>query len=75
MITKTSIRVIKRGRSDGKDTVAALKSDETATRSARSVLRATVSAWVREFQQQRRTEPKRAFRSLFGEQASHPGED
>ena len=72
MTTKTSIRVIKRGRGDGENAEAALKSKETATASARSVVRATVSSWVREFQQRRRTDSKRAFRSLFEEQASHP---
>ncbi len=72
MTTKTSIRVIKRGRVDDKNAEAALKSNETATASARSVVRATVSSWVREFQQQRRTDPKRAFRSLFEEQDPHP---
>ena len=72
MTTKTSIRVIKRGRGDGENAEAALKSNETATASALSVVRATVSTWVRESQQQRRTDPKRAFRSLFEDQALHP---
>ena len=71
-MTKTSIRVIKGGSGEGDKVEAALKSNETACRSARTVVRATVSSWVREFQQRRRADPKRAFRSLFEEQASHP---
>ena len=71
MTTKTSIRVIKGGRGDGKNAEAALKSNETATASARSAMRATISTWVREFQQRRRTDAKRAFRSLFEGPSAH----
>ena len=72
MRTETPIRVIKRGHGDCKNAEAALKSNETVMESALSVVRATISSWVREFQQRRRTDSERAFRSLFEEQASHP---
>lgn len=65
MTTKTPIRVIKRSHADDQNAEAVLKSDEATTASARSAARATVSTWVREFQQQQRTDPRRAFRSLF----------
>lgn len=71
MNTKTPIKIIKRGRGEGTDAEAALMNTETATTSARAVVRAAVSSWVREFQQQRRTNPKRAFGSLFEERTSY----
>ena len=67
MTTKAPIKVIKRNeRNSEKKKVAegpnAVK--KTAQDTARDMV-ATVSDWVNEFQQKRRTETKQAFQNLF----------
>ena len=66
MTTKAPIKVIKRDERNRENKVAegpnAVK--KTAQDTARDMV-ATVSDWVNEFQQKRRTETKQAFQNLF----------
>lgn len=66
MTTKAPIKVIKRNERNRENNVAdgenAVK--KTAQETARDMV-ATVSDWVNEFQQKRRTGTKQAFRNLF----------
>ncbi|MBV9211779.1 MAG: hypothetical protein JOZ52_14155 [Acidobacteria bacterium] len=68
MQTKTPIKVIKRDERNRQETVAenATNNKRTAQEAARDMV-ATVSNWVNEFQQKRRTETKQAIKSLFPE--------
>lgn len=74
MSTRT-IKVIKRDERNQQSTKeivsqAAVKNGRTAARE----MVATVSTWVNDFQQKRRTETKRAFESLFVDPAPQPTE-
>lgn len=66
MQTKTPIKVIKRDERNRQESVAesATNNKRTAQETARDMV-ATVSNWVNEFQQKRRTETKQAIKSLF----------
>ena len=66
MQTKTPIKVIKREERTRQETVAesATNVKKTTQETARDMV-TTVSNWVNEFQQKRRTETKQAFKSLF----------
>jgi hypothetical protein len=68
MQTKTPIKVIKRDERNRQEPVAesATNNKRTAQETARDMV-ATVSNWVNEFQQKRRTETKQAIKSLFPE--------
>lgn len=73
MSAKSTVRIIKGnpGEAGGKDTVASITSQRATEHSVRDIA-ATVSTWVREFQQRRRVNPKQAFAGLFKEQILHP---
>jgi hypothetical protein len=66
MQTKTPIKVIKREERTRQENVAesATNVKKTTQETARDMV-STVSNWVNEFQQKRRTETKQAFKSLF----------
>ena len=68
---KKAIRVIKSGQRQIID--GAAKAEGTERQSLRNATRevaGNVSAWVKEFQQRRQPNPRRAFASLFIEPAS-----
>ena len=75
MTTNKSIKIIKRGERAAleAEASAAAQSEQkkSATESARDVV-ATVSEWVNEFQQKRRTETSQALKTLFGETTPQP---
>ncbi|HYN85778.1 MAG TPA: hypothetical protein VER32_11015 [Pyrinomonadaceae bacterium] len=64
MKTKTPIKIIKRGERNRPVVEPAEK--KSAKEAARDMV-ATVSDWVSEFQQKRRTETRQAIKSLFTE--------
>ena len=68
MTKKAPIRVIKRGELNRqeKPPERVKSTRETAQETARDMV-ATVTNWVSEFQQKRRTETKEAFKTLFPE--------
>lgn len=66
MKTKTPIKVIKRGERSRPDASPAVVEKKTAKEAARDMV-STVSEWVSEFQQKRRTETRQAIKSLFTE--------
>jgi hypothetical protein len=72
MKTKQTIKIIKRGE---RPVVKATPEQEvvkkTAQESARDMV-ATVSSWVGEFQQRRRSETAQALKTLFPETATRP---
>lgn len=74
MTTNKSIKIIKRGARAAQEAEASAAQSEqkkSATESARDVV-ATVSEWVNEFQQKRRTETSQALKTLFGETTPQP---
>ncbi len=78
MSTKT-VKVIKRNERNHQVTrevviQPAAKTGRNAAQAAARDMVATVSTWVNEFQQKRRTETKRAFESLFADSAPQPTE-
>lgn len=64
MAQKTPIKVIKRDERNRKESAAEEPQRKTAQETARDMV-STVSNWVQEFQQKRRTETTRAIQSLF----------
>lgn len=68
MAQKTPIRVIKRDERNRKESAAEQPQRKTAQETARDMV-STVSNWVQEFQQKRRTETTRAIQSLFPDPA------
>lgn len=70
MTKKTPIRIIKRDERNRKETAAtqAEPARKTAQETARDMVN-TVTNWVNEFQQKRRTETSRAINTLFPEPA------
>jgi hypothetical protein len=66
MQTKTPIKIIKREERTRQENVAesATNVKKTAQETARDMV-TTVSNWVNEFQQKRRTETQQAIKSLF----------
>ena len=64
MAQKTPIRVIKRDERNRKESVAEQPQRKSAQETARDMVN-TVTNWVQEFQQKRRTETTRAIQSLF----------
>lgn len=66
MNTKTPIKVIKRSQRSRQEVVVEESAPEkkTTQKAARDMV-ATVSEWVSEFQQKRRKETTRAFKTLF----------
>lgn len=73
MKTKQPIKIIKRGaRAVEKAAPAEQEAvNKTAKESARDMV-ATVSSWVNEFQQRRRTETAQAIKTLFADTAARP---
>lgn len=69
MTRKSPIKVIKRGERNRAENEKQTKSPkESAQETARDMV-ATVTNWVNEFQQKRRTETKQAIKTLFNEPA------
>jgi hypothetical protein len=67
MQTKTPIKVIKRNERNRPEVAEdAANVKKTAQETARDMV-STVSNWVNEFQQKRRTETKQALKTLFPE--------
>lgn len=73
MAMKPLVRIIKGGRK-----AAGLEVKESGTQqppavdSSRNAIKATVSNWVREFQQRNQVDAKRAFNNLFKEPLPRP---
>jgi hypothetical protein len=71
MNPKKAIRIIKRERQTGQGAVAEKGApNNTGLRHTTREAAGHVAAWVKEFQQRRKIDPKRAFASLFVESAS-----
>ena len=68
MAQKTPIRVIKRDERNRKESAAEQPQRKSAQETARDMVN-TVTNWVQEFQQKRRTETTRAIQSLFTDTA------
>lgn len=75
MKTKAPIRVIKRDQRNSAESAAEDNSAEKKTpqQSAREMV-ATVTEWVNEFQQKRRTETARAIKTLLPKSTPQTGE-
>lgn len=74
MTTNKSIKIIKRGERAAQE-VAAETADSQQKKSTHEAARdvmATVTGWVNEFQQKRRSETSQALKTLFGETAAQP---
>ncbi len=72
MKTKQPIKIIKRGeRAVEKAAPEQEVVKKSAQESARDMV-ATVSSWVNEFQQRRRTETAQAIKTLFADTAARP---
>jgi hypothetical protein len=77
MAMKPLVRIIKGGHK-ASEPVEAQRAAEavrqpTAADSSPRAIKATVSSWVREFQQRSQTDAKLAFNNLFKEPLSQPG--
>ena len=75
MTTNKSIKIIKRGQRAAQQEAAASAAQSEQKKSANEAARdvvATVSEWVSEFQQKRRTETSQALKTLFGETTPQP---
>lgn len=71
MNPKNGIRVIKREqRADAAETAKTGAQGSQSLRDATREMAGNVSAWVKEFQQRSKRDPRRAFASLFAEPAS-----
>ena len=68
MTKKTPIKVIKRDERNRKESTVEQPQRKSAQETARDMVN-TVSNWVQEFQQKRRTETTRAIQSLFPDPA------
>jgi hypothetical protein len=71
MMNRKAIKVIKRNERNRQEVVDEKKGKESPKEAARDMV-ATVTAWVNEFQQKRRTETARAFNTLFVDPAPRP---
>lgn len=73
-----SIRIIKRGerqqQEEHTEKPVKVKSNRAAAQETAREMVATVSSWVNDFQQKRRTETTRAFKSLFADTTPQPTE-
>ena len=72
MAPKLSIRIVKRGQRPSQSSEAEERRapDNKQTRQSGREVANNVKAWVREFQERRAAEPRKAFAKLFGEPAS-----
>jgi 16S rRNA C1402 N4-methylase RsmH len=75
MKTKTPIKIIKRDERNRQQRQATddVKAERKSPQETARDMVATVSQWVNEFQQKRRTETAQAFKTLLGETSPHPG--
>jgi len=71
MKTKQPIKIIKRGERAVEKATPEPEVAKTTKESARDMV-ATVSSWVNEFQQRRRTETAQAIKTLFADTAARP---
>ena len=73
MNTKSPIRIIKRGERNRQEKAAgeAVEPKKSTQEAARDMV-ATVSGWVQEFQQKRRTETTQAIKKLFSDTTPQP---
>jgi hypothetical protein len=75
MTTNKSIKIIKRGERAAQEAEATAAAQSEQKKSAHEAARdvvATVTEWVTEFQQKRRTETSQALKTLFGETNAQP---
>lgn len=72
MTTNKSIKIIKRGQRAAQEAAAADTEQKKTTQEAARDMVATVTDWVNEFQQKRRTETSHALKTLFGETTPQP---
>jgi uncharacterized membrane-anchored protein len=75
MTTNKSIKIIKRGERAALEAAAvdaANTEEKKTTHEAARDMVATVTEWVNEFQQKRRTETSQALKTLFGETTPQP---
>lgn len=74
MAMKPFIRIIKGGHKAAslEKTESTAQQPPPAADSSRNAIKATVSNWVREFQQRSQTDAKRAFNNLFKEPLPRP---
>jgi hypothetical protein len=73
MKAKQTIKVIKRGERVSPQAVESEAPKKSPQESARDMV-ATVSSWVNDFQQRRRTETAQAIKTLFADTAARPTE-
>jgi hypothetical protein len=74
MQKKIPIKVIKRdARSRQQQPAAAEVAERTSAKEAARDMVATVSQWVNEFQQKRRSETAQAIKTLFSDATPQPG--
>lgn len=74
MKTKTPIKIIKRDeRNRQRQAPDEVKAERKSAQEAARDMVATVSQWVNEFQQKRRTETAQAFKTLLGDANPQPG--
>ncbi len=74
MTTNKSIKIIKRGERAAQEVAAETANSEQkkSTHEAARDVMATVTGWVNEFQQKRRTETSQAFKTLFSDTTPQP---
>ena len=72
MTTNKSIKIIKRGERAAQEAAANSEQKKTSAHEAARDVVATVTEWVNEFQQKRRTETSQALKTLFGETTPQP---
>ena len=74
MKNKTPIKVIKRDeRNRAKQPAEEAKAERKSAQEAARDMVATVSQWVNEFQQKRRSETAQAFKTLLSDATPQPG--
>jgi len=73
MNTKQSIKIIKRAeRAAPQEAVVEQEVEKKTTQESARDMVATVSSWVSEFQQRRRSETAQALKTLFAEPSARP---
>ena len=68
MKSNKTIRIVKSA--ERKDSLVNKSAATESTRPANNGVTSQVASWVKEFQQRRRPDPRRAFASLFADPAS-----
>jgi hypothetical protein len=75
MKTKQTIKVIKRSERISREAVQQSPAEEVVQKTTQEAARdmvATVSSWVNDFQQRRRSETAQAIKTLFADTAARP---